>query len=94
MYLRHGDDDDVLAWYRSSSQGQMWKMGSVTVPAGELHVVFEATRGLTYKSDIAIDDITDELGTCDPDGKYTCIVTEYTTVSDLHKNNNGRRPIT
>lgn len=51
----------------SSNQGLNWKQGQVQVidPGANYRVVFEAIRGTTRNTDIAIDDIVVQPGYCD-----------------------------
>ncbi|XP_074645316.1 MAM and LDL-receptor class A domain-containing protein 1-like [Tubulanus polymorphus] len=43
---------------QSGNQGDQWKQGSVTIAKGDAIIQFVATKGPTWQSDIAIDDIT------------------------------------
>lgn len=54
----------------SGPQGAEWMKGFVTIPAGpNYQLKFEAVRGATYLSEIALDDITIRKGQCLPMGK-------------------------
>ena len=59
------------------NQGNQWRMGRANVPAnaGNIQVVFEAVRGRSFTSDIAIDDVTLRNGGCaQSTGQYYHIV--------------------
>ena len=55
-----------------------WQFADVTVPvSGEFYLVFEAWRGATHRSDIAIDDVTLLPGACPAaeqcaEGEFRC----------------------
>ncbi|XP_062383906.1 MAM domain-containing protein 2-like [Sardina pilchardus] len=56
---------DVLLWKRSGEQGISWLRATLNYQCDEQHqIVFEASRGSSVRSDIAIDDITFESGPC------------------------------
>ncbi|KAK2181823.1 hypothetical protein NP493_380g01002 [Ridgeia piscesae] len=75
VYLNQNGGNETLAWQRRRNHGDSWVQGYVTVPSGENRsVTFEAVRGESFKSDIAIDDITLRHGTC-PD--QTCEKDEF-----------------
>uniref|UniRef100_UPI003AAF88F1 MAM domain-containing protein 2-like n=1 Tax=Centroberyx gerrardi TaxID=166262 RepID=UPI003AAF88F1 len=59
------DGGDVLLWQRSGEQSIAWLKASVEYQCDLQHqIVFEATRGSSVRSDIAIDDIIFESGPC------------------------------
>ncbi|XP_071390203.1 MAM domain-containing protein 2-like [Centroberyx affinis] len=59
------DGGDVLLWQRSGEQSIAWLRASVEYQCDLQHqIVFEATRGSSVRSDIAIDDIIFESGPC------------------------------
>ncbi|XP_029921259.1 MAM domain-containing protein 2-like isoform X1 [Myripristis murdjan] len=59
------DGQDVLLWQRSGEQSVAWLRAAVEYQCELQHkVVFEATRGSSVRSDIAIDDIVFESGPC------------------------------
>ncbi|KAK5851702.1 hypothetical protein PBY51_023237 [Eleginops maclovinus] len=64
VHLRkHGED--ALLWQLSGEQSIAWLRATVEYRSGVQHqVVFEATRGSSVRSDIAIDDIIIESGPC------------------------------
>ncbi|XP_074659684.1 MAM and LDL-receptor class A domain-containing protein 1-like [Tubulanus polymorphus] len=47
-----------VVFERSGDQGNQWNLGSVTIGQGDAAIEFVATRGSSYCSDIAIDDVT------------------------------------
>ncbi|XP_031568759.1 MAM and LDL-receptor class A domain-containing protein 2-like [Actinia tenebrosa] len=52
-------------WSKSGDQGQDWKNAEVTIKrAANYKVVFEAVRGVDFRSDIALDDVTFKDGSC------------------------------
>lgn len=59
------DGEDVLLWQRSGEQSVAWLRATVEYQCDSQHaIVFEAIRGSSVRSDIAIDDITLECGPC------------------------------
>lgn len=61
----HKDGEDVLLWQLSGEQSIAWLRASVEYQSDSQHqIVFEATRGSSVRSDIAIDDIILEGGPC------------------------------
>uniref|UniRef100_A0A3B4TCJ5 MAM domain containing 2 n=1 Tax=Seriola dumerili TaxID=41447 RepID=A0A3B4TCJ5_SERDU len=59
------DGEDVLLWQRSGEQSIAWLRARVEYQCDSQHqIVFEATRGSSVRSDIAIDDIVFEGGPC------------------------------
>ncbi|XP_034458883.1 MAM domain-containing protein 2-like isoform X2 [Hippoglossus hippoglossus] len=57
--------EDVLLWQQSGEQSIAWLRARVEYQSDSLHqLVFEATRGPSVRSDIAIDDIILEGGPC------------------------------
>uniref|UniRef100_A0A3B4XNT8 MAM domain-containing protein n=1 Tax=Seriola lalandi dorsalis TaxID=1841481 RepID=A0A3B4XNT8_SERLL len=59
------DGEDVLLWQRSGEQSIAWLRARVEYQCDSQHqIVFEATRGSSVRSDIAIDDIVLEGGPC------------------------------
>ncbi|XP_066507552.1 MAM domain-containing protein 2 [Hoplias malabaricus] len=58
-------ETDQLLWVRSGEQGMSWLRASVSYKFEHQHqIVFEATRGPSVRSDIAIDDIIFQKGPC------------------------------
>ncbi|XP_036451600.1 MAM domain-containing protein 2 [Colossoma macropomum] len=65
--LLHSDleEKDRLLWVRNGEQGISWFRASVSYQYDHQHqIVFEATRGPSVRSDIAIDDIIFQKGPC------------------------------
>ncbi|XP_069562115.1 MAM domain-containing protein 2-like [Brachyistius frenatus] len=59
------DGEDVLLWQQKDEQSIAWLMAQVDYQCDSQHqIVFEATRGSSVRSDIAIDDIILEGGSC------------------------------
>ncbi|XP_049909646.1 MAM domain-containing protein 2-like [Epinephelus moara] len=59
------DGEDVLLWQLSGEQSVAWLRATVEYQSDSQHqIVFEATRGTSVRSDIAIDDIILEGGPC------------------------------
>ncbi|XP_056591810.1 MAM domain-containing protein 2 isoform X1 [Triplophysa dalaica] len=66
VYLQTGQEDkETLLWTRYEEQGVSWLRASITYQFDRLHqIVFEATRGASVRSDIAIDDVVFKRGPC------------------------------
>lgn len=63
--LMNQDGEDMLLWQRSREQSFAWLRAQVEFKSDRQHqFVFEATRGSSVRSDIAIDDIVLEGGPC------------------------------
>ncbi|XP_033951588.1 MAM domain-containing protein 2-like [Pseudochaenichthys georgianus] len=61
----HKDGEGALLWKLSGEQSVAWLRATVEYRSDIQHqIVFEATRGSSVRSDIAIDDITLESGPC------------------------------
>ncbi|XP_044190494.1 MAM domain-containing protein 2-like [Thunnus albacares] len=61
----NNNGEDVLLWQRSGEQSIAWLRATVEYQSDRQHqIVFEATRGSSVRSDIAIDDIILESGPC------------------------------
>ncbi|KAI9519182.1 hypothetical protein NQZ68_030714 [Dissostichus eleginoides] len=61
----HKDGEDALLWKLSGEQSVAWLRATVEYRSDIQHqIVFEATRGSSVRSDIAIDDIILESGPC------------------------------
>uniref|UniRef100_A0A3Q3WTH4 MAM domain-containing protein n=1 Tax=Mola mola TaxID=94237 RepID=A0A3Q3WTH4_MOLML len=59
------EGEDMLLWQRSGEQSVSWLRAKVEYQCDSQHKIgFEATRGLSVRSDIAIDDISLEAGPC------------------------------
>ena len=60
-------------WEIKGNQWNVWRYAQLTVPRGAgQQIVFEAIRGKTYSSDIAIDDVMVREGECPKYRKYIC----------------------
>ncbi|XP_073770611.1 MAM domain-containing protein 2 isoform X2 [Danio rerio] len=66
VYLQTGqENDDRLLWTSHGEQGISWLRASLNYHYDQQHqIVFEATRGASVRSDIAVDDIIFERGPC------------------------------
>ncbi|XP_034752682.1 MAM domain-containing protein 2-like [Etheostoma cragini] len=61
----HRNGEDALLWQLSGEQSIAWLRATVEYQSDSQHqIVFEATRGSSVRSDIAIDDIILEGGPC------------------------------
>ncbi|XP_029300499.1 MAM domain-containing protein 2-like [Cottoperca gobio] len=61
----HKDGEDALLWQLSGEQSIAWLRATVEYRSDSQHqIVFEATRGSSVRSDIAIDDLILESGPC------------------------------
>ncbi|XP_019744349.1 MAM domain-containing protein 2 [Hippocampus comes] len=59
------DGGDIFLWQRNGEQSIAWLRATVEYQSDSQHqIVFEATRGSSIRSDIAIDDIVLEGGPC------------------------------
>ena len=76
------DNGSTLVWFRTRDQGPEWKDAHVNLPAGEGSVLIEATRGVGYRGDVAIDDISSRTGHCPSHGEEcSCVCVYY-----IHEN--------
>ncbi|XP_051783744.1 MAM domain-containing protein 2a [Erpetoichthys calabaricus] len=66
VYLKKNEDKrEILLWRRRGEQSISWLKGSVEYECEQNHqIVFEAIRGISIRSDIAIDDIVMKKGPC------------------------------
>ncbi|XP_059395192.1 MAM domain-containing protein 2 [Carassius carassius] len=66
VYLQTGQENqDKLLWTSHGEQGISWLRAAVNHQFDQQHqIVFEATRGESVRSDIAIDDVVFERGPC------------------------------
>ena len=89
-YFMYGDDvgslkvlyhfdvtaNERLLWQKWRDSGPRWMQGFVTIPTGEAEIVFYASRGSSFRGDIALDDVTLRRGAC-PElqcgaGEFSC----------------------
>ena len=59
---------DTLVWSKVGDQGRNWRNAKISIPRdnkGAFKFMFEATRGASYKSDIALDEISLINSNCD-----------------------------
>ncbi|XP_062585892.1 uncharacterized protein LOC134247569 [Saccostrea cucullata] len=76
-------------WSKQGNQGSDWLMAQVNVPAtAGLKLSFEALTGDAWDSDVALDEITWEVGQCDSSKLKTCIEhgKEFEGTRDYTKN--------
>uniref|UniRef100_A0A673GGV7 MAM domain-containing protein n=1 Tax=Sinocyclocheilus rhinocerous TaxID=307959 RepID=A0A673GGV7_9TELE len=85
VYLQTGQgNQDKLLWTSHGEQGISWLRASVNYQCDQQHqIVFEATRGASVRSDIAIDDIVFERGPCR--GILNNLMITYICYSRYHK---------
>lgn len=49
---------DIKRWEMSGNKGDMWLLARINMPSiYDYNVVFEGTRGSSYRGDISIDDV-------------------------------------
>ena len=59
-------------------QGRGWMAGRLTIPTGSTYQLrFEAQVGSSYLSDIAIDDVTIDIGKCAHPGNISVVVAGF-----------------
>ncbi|XP_008282564.1 MAM domain-containing protein 2a [Stegastes partitus] len=73
VFLRHGSkEQDTLLWRRRGEQSVGWMRAMVDYSCDAQHqIIFEAIRGPSLRSDIAIDDILFKRGPCEDSGDNT-----------------------
>ncbi|XP_025058779.1 MAM domain-containing protein 2 isoform X2 [Alligator sinensis] len=66
VYMKkEGDSEETLLWRRRGEQSITWLRGLIEYGCDTYHqIVFEAIRGVSIRSDIAIDDIVFQAGPC------------------------------
>ncbi|XP_072114207.1 MAM domain-containing protein 2a isoform X2 [Mobula birostris] len=65
VYLKKENSPEILMWKRRGEQSISWMKASIEYKCEQSHqIVFEAIRGLSINSDIAIDDILFQNGPC------------------------------
>ncbi|XP_013912653.1 PREDICTED: MAM domain-containing protein 2 isoform X1 [Thamnophis sirtalis] len=66
VYLKmHGSKKEILIWRRRGEQSISWLRGLIEYTCDKSHqIIFEAIRGISIRSDIAIDDISFQRGPC------------------------------
>ncbi|XP_034955642.1 MAM domain-containing protein 2 isoform X1 [Zootoca vivipara] len=71
VYMKkHGDKDEILLWRRHGEQSITWLRGQIEYTCDKSHqIIFEAVRGISVRSDIAIDDILFKRGPCKETGE-------------------------
>ncbi|KAF3851606.1 hypothetical protein F7725_013378 [Dissostichus mawsoni] len=72
MFLRRSDrEQDALLWRRRGEQSVSWMRAMVDYQCDVRHqIIFEAIRGPSLRSDIAIDDISFKRGPCEEPGDF------------------------
>ncbi|XP_065198014.1 MAM and LDL-receptor class A domain-containing protein 2-like [Sycon ciliatum] len=82
MYVKTPNGRSKNLFHLVGNQGNAWKQGTANIgPRYLSEVVFEGKRGVSFNSDIAIDDIT--FVNCVPGAAKTCLVSEFTCLSQL-----------
>ncbi|XP_067886682.1 MAM domain-containing protein 2a isoform X2 [Heterodontus francisci] len=65
VYLKKENGQETLLWKRRGEQSISWMKAAIEYKCEQNHqIVFEAVRGLSIHSDIAIDDVSFENGPC------------------------------
>uniref|UniRef100_A0A8B9NNK6 MAM domain containing 2 n=1 Tax=Apteryx owenii TaxID=8824 RepID=A0A8B9NNK6_APTOW len=66
VYLKkEGDDEEIPLWRRTGEQSISWLRGLIEYESEKNHqIIFEAIRGVSIRSDTAIDDILFQAGPC------------------------------
>ncbi|CAH3118157.1 unnamed protein product [Pocillopora meandrina] len=69
LYQKVGSTLGKPKWVRQGDQGNQWIQGEYTVEhTKDVQIVFEAVRGVSYRGDIALDDISLKDGSCPSSG--------------------------
>lgn len=73
VYMKkHGEKTETLLWRRRGEQSISWLRGLIEYSSDNYHqIIFEAIRGLSIRSDIAVDDIVFQAGLCKEIGETT-----------------------
>ena len=65
------DGKQLEIWKRGYQNSNSWVFGQVDLPQyGEFRIIFQASRGLYTRGDIAIDDVSTQPGQCTIRGKF------------------------
>ncbi|XP_066300034.1 MAM and LDL-receptor class A domain-containing protein 1-like [Branchiostoma lanceolatum] len=64
VYWQVGGALGDAIWTRQGDQGNLWTEARVDIPAGQGQVVLEGVRGISFRGDIAVDDVTLTDGAC------------------------------
>nr|XP_009929250.1 PREDICTED: MAM domain-containing protein 2-like isoform X1 [Haliaeetus albicilla] len=66
VYLKkEGDDEEIPLWRRTGEQSISWLRGLIEYESDRNYqIIFEAIRGVSMRSDTAIDDILFQAGPC------------------------------
>lgn len=65
VYLKTGSALGPPIWTHTGTLSNKWYSASVNIQGGSSYnVVFEGVRGISYRGDIALDDITVKDGSC------------------------------
>ncbi|CAM4673483.1 MAM domain-containing protein 2 isoform X1 [Lepidochelys kempii] len=69
---KEGDSEETLLWRRRGEQSITWLRGLIEYECDKYHqIIVEAVRGVSIRSDIAIDDILFQAGPCIEMGEIT-----------------------
>lgn len=88
--LRLNKDGTSTLWTQTGNKGDQWLQAHVDIREESLYnLVFEAERGRSYLSDIALDDITFTVGPCnknnaDQDSVNPCVVSCKTSATRMN----------
>ena len=70
VIFENRDGKQLEIWKRGYQNSNSWVFGQVDLPQhGEFRIIFQASRGLNSKGDIAIDDVNTTPGRCTIRGK-------------------------
>ncbi|CAM9326592.1 unnamed protein product [Bubo scandiacus] len=59
------DEDQVLVWSSVGNHGDRWNLGEVTLHnTGNMQIILEGEWGEDIQSDVALDDLSIEMGSC------------------------------
>ncbi|XP_074733517.1 IgGFc-binding protein-like [Strix uralensis] len=59
------DEDQVLVWSSVGNHGDRWNLGEITLNStGNMQIILEGEWGEDIQSDVALDDLSIEMGSC------------------------------
>ncbi|KAI8512340.1 hypothetical protein Bbelb_089790 [Branchiostoma belcheri] len=69
---------DSLAWSQTGDHGDVWQRARVHLEEGsDFHIVFEGVRGINFRGDIAIDDVSFRTTPCGGDCDFDTTLCGY-----------------
>eukprot|EP00795_Rhopilema_esculentum_P012712 gene12712-3431_t len=87
IYMKTGSSMTKL-WQKRGTQGNRWRHGLLNIVSSQMfQIVFEATRGASYRGDIALDDISLNDGSCPPQAECTFEDTNLCGWTNVHGDN-------